>query len=130
MSKRRVHNTSILYAQKEVERARKHLTNSIFAAIALCDHKSIGECEYLHNDFMDSSPPARVCLDCGLVEEGWSAGYLVLQSLDLIKLSREELWSLRTVTIVGADKGPLLRKEQTLMDIVGLKLGIVNDETN
>jgi hypothetical protein len=127
MTKRRVNNRLIRHVQEEVAIAESRLRMAIYQEIEKCEHKSIGECDYRPSDWSTADPPLRVCLDCGLVEPGWSCGHLVLNSLDLIKLYRDEVYGLRTVTLSDEDKTSLLRKEKTLMEIVGAKLGVADE---
>lgn len=66
-------------------------------------------------DYCD--PPKRICLDCGLTEEGWGCGHIVLknQSPFVGNIDRNVLNSLHVgLNITDEMKGPLLRKEKTL----------------
>jgi hypothetical protein len=43
-----------------------------------CKHLRVVECEWVKNEYIDSFPPRRICVDCGAEEEGWGCGYQVL----------------------------------------------------
>ena len=56
--------------------------------IVSCDHPlcQIRECDFEKLNYLGSLPPRRVCLKCGLGEEGYGAGYHFL-SLGFLILS-------------------------------------------
>lgn len=64
-----------------------------------CKHESIAECDYKPSEFFNALPPMRVCLECGLSEEGWGCGFRVLREkiagLQPRRISREDLYSIR-----------------------------------
>jgi len=122
--KLRVSNTAIRAALDDVKRAKENLLGAIYAVTSACAHDSVGEAPYQYNDHLANSPPKRVCMHCGLVEEGWSAGYLVLKNELVFKLTRDQVYDLRTVQIDQEDKGPIIRKEVTLNKLLADKLGI------
>jgi len=43
-----------------------------------CEHSRVIETDYVAQTFLPSLKPRRLCLDCGIEEEGWGAGYHVL----------------------------------------------------
>jgi hypothetical protein len=43
-----------------------------------CRHLHLAEEAYRPSDFGKSTPPYRICMDCGAIEEGWHCGYQVL----------------------------------------------------
>ncbi|KKQ99990.1 MAG: hypothetical protein UT24_C0019G0030 [Candidatus Woesebacteria bacterium GW2011_GWB1_39_12] len=63
--------------------------------IVSCDHPlcQIRECDFEKLNYLGSLPPRRVCLKCGLGEEGYGAGYHFLSPgiLDPVNLSRKEV---------------------------------------
>ena len=60
----------------------------------------------------------RVCVDCGLTEDGWGPGYIVLKGRAGI-FPREEIYTQRRGFFVSAEhKGPLIRKEVTIEQLI------------
>jgi hypothetical protein len=93
--------------------------------IAECKHEHVGEAPYKHNEWMPSDPDFRVCLQCGLREEGWGCGYKILRASLVTKWSREDLFNeSRGITIDDDDKSLLVRREVTMLELVRNKLGI------
>lgn len=122
--KLRVSNTILRAAEDAVKRAQDDLVRDRYVVTAVCTHETVGEAPYKHSEHLANLPPLRVCLVCGLVEEGWSCGYLVLKNELVYSLTRDQAYDLRSVTIEQKDKGPLLRKEVTLKQLIAQKLGI------
>lgn len=83
-----------------------------------CQHTDVSETDYINHSF-GVEPPARVCNTCGLTEIGWGCGYLVLKEAKGKMISREE-YERRCLgeTIGDKHKGPLLRKEVTVKDLI------------
>lgn len=117
-------NLTIVAARAEVENAEKNLTIVTYKVVSRCKHRDIAECDYMSGDW-SSLPPARVCLKCGVAEEGWGSRYRVLETENLLKrIDRSTLYQLRTVWFTDDDKGPLIRKEVTVNELLKTKLGI------
>lgn len=56
-----------------------------------CRHNNILEVEYKSGNFFGAFPPFRVCVDCGLAEEGWHCGYYKLNTREEVpRISREK----------------------------------------
>lgn len=70
-----------------------------------CSHSNIAESKYRSSD--QSGPPYRICLNCGLTEEGWGCGYHFLKddlmSNPAVTITREELYAQRHGVIVRQD---------------------------
>jgi hypothetical protein len=123
--KLQVSNSAIRAAQTEVTRASKNLVDTYLGVITVCDHNTQGEAPYQEDRYgSHHSPPLRVCMKCGLVEEGWGCGYLVLTNELVYNLTRDQVFQLRSVQIENEAKGPLVRKEITVTELVTRKLGI------
>jgi len=79
-------------------------------------------CTHIHLAEWETSPPIRICLHCGLTEEGWGCGYIVLKNkteLGVPSIDEENFSLLRQGCFVKeSDKGPLLRKETTLEELL------------
>ena len=125
VDKLRVTNSAIRAALDDVKRATQNLAEVRLAVISGCDHNTQGEAPYQEDRYgSHHSPPLRVCMKCGLVEEGWGCGYLVLTNEPVYNLTRDPVFQLRSVQIENEDKGPLIRKETTVAELVAKKLGI------
>lgn len=120
---------SIRNANKAVLRAQKKRALAIFNAISECRHIEVGQCDYLSSKttFGTAYPPARVCMNCGLMETGWGCGYQVLTIRLVIPISHDDANSLRTVLINEKDRGPLLRHEISVSNLVKQKLGLTEE---
>lgn len=83
----------------KLRKAQEELDQTIEKVQNECPHDSIAECDYKQMEFFDSLPPLRICLDCGLSEEGWGCGFRVLkektQGLQPRKIARDDLYSIR-----------------------------------
>jgi hypothetical protein len=122
--KLRVTNSAIRASEDAVKQAQDDLTRTRYAVTTICSHATVGEAPHQQNAHVRNFPPLRVCMTCGLVEEGWSCGYLVLDNELAYSLTRDQVYDIRSVTVEQEDKGPLLRKEVTLKQLIAQKLGI------
>lgn len=87
-----------------------------------CNHESLAECDYKHNEWLASLPPMRVCERCGMSEVGWGPGYIVLRGDRARMVAREALYSMRAgLAIQDEHKGPLLRNETTVTELIDLE---------
>lgn len=121
--KLRLSNTAISAARDAVQNAKENLRGVTYVVTSVCTHSTVGEAPYHSTDYA-TFPPVRVCMHCGLVEQGWGCGYVVLENDLVLNLTRDQVYDLRTVQIEQEDKGPLLRKEITLNQMLAEKLGI------
>lgn len=90
---------------------------------AKCKHPQIGEVDYQPSDYGSASPPKRICMKCGLAEEGWGPGYKVLDAEDdeVFHISDSKFWKIKPYEgawIRDDDKGPLIRGEKTVRQII------------
>jgi hypothetical protein len=88
----------VLERLRTLERER----NWIFKTVcSTCKHEYIAECSE-----MDGAD-WRICLDCGLTEEGWGCGYeiLIAESERVGTIDRDKLLQLRTVSLWQRDHG-------------------------
>ncbi len=114
-------NKRILSKQKKLAKVNMELTATVRMVQKECKHTQQAECDYVPCDWGDSEPPARICLECGMVEEGWGCGYKVLKNSDLLvgKIERKALFRQRCGVIIDAElKGPLIRGECSVHDII------------
>jgi hypothetical protein len=105
--KNTVGNERIQGAETDYRAALAHFDDVVRIEQAACPHAAIAECEYEHGAFSDSRPPLRICLDCGLTEEGWGIGYKVLvrDKRFIGHIDRYDLYQLRKgQTILDEDK--------------------------
>lgn len=94
----KVRNKQINQAKDELIEAGKHFALVIKQVQESCRHTDIAECEYEPGTyFAYAQAPWRVCIDCGLAEEGWGSGYGVLidrSGFGVRKISRTDLFKL------------------------------------
>ena len=105
---------------RAAERRREHVVRMVQI---VCPHKEVAECNYRPSDYFDALPPIRICLHCGMTEDGWGCGYLVLgphhADAAMARIDRDELYRLRQgLSITDKHKGPLLRQEVTVDDLI------------
>lgn len=95
----KVKNKEILKRLSSVQKAEDKLDEVVNKVQASCPHNNIAECDYQPSEFFSANPPIRICLECGLSEEGWGCGYSVLvekqNGLSLRQISRDTLYSMR-----------------------------------
>jgi hypothetical protein len=115
---------SIERAVIELKAATKKLKQTVATCQKRCKHAHIAECEYIPSKGYGAFAPIRICLSCGMTEDGWGCGYLVLRG-NAEKIERDKLYELRQgLRITEEHKGPLLRKELTVLDYInGTKTG-------
>jgi hypothetical protein len=114
-------NKRIAAKQKRLAVAEMAFIATVRDVQKKCKHKFLAECDYRPSDYGSASPPIRICLDCGLTEEGWGCGFIVLKRDEEFvgKISRDKLYSLRKGVIIDSElKGPLLRKECSLAMVI------------
>lgn len=114
-------NAKILAKQKRLATVTNQYVTVVRSVQKSCKHKQLAECDHqsFHQsfEFGDSLPPIRICLDCGLTEQGWGCGYKVLVAPDerIGHIEREKIYGLRVgVFITNEKKGQLLRREITI----------------
>lgn len=94
----KLRNDDINNYLERVKQSEKELELCVLSIQTDCKHKDIAECDYSCADYRDTSPPIRICLDCGITEEGWGCGYRTLIETDGFSprvISRENLYKLR-----------------------------------
>ena len=101
-----------------LEKARAALNSAVAAEQQICLHTTLEECDYLSMKYSGALPPMRVCCDCGMTEEGWGPGYVVLKG-EARQIGRDALYAKRHgFAIQDHHKGPLLRREATVAQLV------------
>lgn len=95
MSKAKLLSDKLPEIYAEVERLRTQMRQIIDAAIESCPH----ELAYVWEIPFREGPlfthlPKRVCINCGLSEEGWGCGYRLLGKnvYSGIAAATEEMW--------------------------------------
>lgn len=91
-----LHNSFINAARRRVKVEQDKCADKIRREILACKHQEIGE--------SDSRRGHRICLHCGLAEEGWSFPNLGHEKHPR-KVSYEEVLKLRTVHLLEGDHG-------------------------
>lgn len=68
--------------QSEIKETQKALDDAVRQLTELCKHPLVFEGKSDVRDNFEGDeytiPPCRVCMECGLAEEGWGCGYLDL----------------------------------------------------
>lgn len=121
MDKRKLQNEEINRAIDEVKKAQKNLLKIVVAAQKVCEHKHLAEGPPSNTRFF-AGPPQRICMQCGMVEDGWGRGYTTLLNPSaerLPQLSHFELNSLhRGLTIYIHDKEDIWAGKLTVQDLL------------
>lgn len=100
-------------ALKSCAAATLKLKDVVRSVQRACKHADLAECSYQPG----VSPPWRICRCCGMTEEGWGCGFLVLRG-EAVPINRDEVYRLRRGLHIREDhKGPLLRREITVEDL-------------
>lgn len=108
-------NSKITRAAKKLSAVKESFRTLIKHEQTKCKHEDIAEASDM------SGAPVRICLSCGLSEEGWGSGYTVLTCEMPRKISSEKLRSLRVGPILYQGSNPqtkFLRKEITKEEYV------------
>ena len=128
------HGTTSKYAprlQRAVDAlaaAKAELARAVASQQAICQHLDLIECDYMPMYAGGALPPIRLCCTCGMTEDGWGCGHIVLKGA-IVRASRDAVYAGRLgLHISDEEKGPLLRREVTVADLVRKKLGINNEE--
>jgi len=111
-------NKNIVEAIKSLDEHTARFQNEIIYHQRQCKHERTAECEHkkLWGDIL---PPMKVCLECGLSEQGWGSGYLILKATPEEMLDRDDLYKLRVGAYIrDEDKGPIMRREITLEEAI------------
>ena len=77
-------------------------------------HLNLREASPRHSVFLSTLAPFRVCVACGLAEEGWGCGYFKLKSTEkrgVAQLTREEA---RKYAVLGVKSQNDLAEERRL----------------
>lgn len=98
---------------------RKHWNSTIARVQEDCKHEELAEADYVAStDYSYARPPTRVCLNCGMAEDGWGCGNLALRG-HTRPITRDEFYKLwRGLRISREMQGPLIRKETTVAQLV------------
>lgn len=83
----------IMVIYKEQDRLKKELEENLKILREKCAHESIIECPYQpENAVFYAGPPKRMCIVCGLVEDGWGVGYKILTKDPIKNVPRDEFF--------------------------------------
>ena len=106
-------------ARQAVEEAEANLKNIVRMMQKRCRHKNLVEADYEPDRYGGFSfPPLRMCCTCGMTEDGWGTGHVILKG-HVRKTTREAIYRDRVgLAIREDDKGPLIRKEITLDELI------------
>mgnify|MGYP001568327781 CR=1 FL=1 len=106
----------------KIEQARLALEEAVAAEQAVCKHEHLAECDYKPL-YEGALPPMRMCLSCGMTEDGWGCGYVVLNG-KASPIGRDALYAKRSgLAIQDCHKGRLIRREVTVAELVATEGG-------
>jgi hypothetical protein len=83
---------------RDEEKLQALIADEVCRLQRLCPHpvEQLRECDYRPSDYGNAIPEMRVCLVCGLSEEGWGRGRrLHWGHYGVPKISRDQLYELR-----------------------------------
>lgn len=104
--------------------AKAELDRAVASQQASCRHVDLIECDYMPMYGGSALPPMRLCRTCGMTEDGWGCGHIVLKGA-AVRASRDAVYAGRLgLHISDEEKGPLLRGEVTVAELVTKKLGL------
>jgi len=92
-------NKRILRAHNRVAQEEEKRRTTCIEEILKCDHSDIAEANARYDAWGGADPEFRICLKCGLGEEGWGIGYSLLESEEVKNISRENAWKIYTAYI-------------------------------
>ena len=108
-------------ALESLETAKNIFQTAVRSAQKQCEHNHLVECDY-ERDFEFPRPPLRLCLDCGMTEEGWGCGYKVLkikEKFGVTLINRNKLLPQRMgLFIREKEKNILIRNEKNLGQLI------------
>lgn len=112
-------NAKIVEQFEKYTQAKQEFEDIVQQEQIKCSHDYIAELD------CGSSPPMRVCLSCGITEDGWGCGFILLKNkteLGVPSIKRDAFFELRQGYYLRESlKGPLLRREVTIADLILLK---------
>jgi hypothetical protein len=116
---------SIQRAADALAAAKTELDRAVARQQKRCQHLDLIECDYRPCRYGGSADaPMRVCCSCGMSEQGWGPGYVVLKGR-AVMTDRDEVYRRRLgVMVWDEQKGPLLRKETTVAQLVDKQFGL------
>lgn len=115
-------NTELAELEESINLLRSEYKMLLIEVQATCSHEHVVERDYFKiAPWMDAHRPVRICKECGLCEEGWGCGYIVIKNpVTVERIGRDmEYHYCRGKRIFDADKGPLLRKEKSVIELLG-----------
>lgn len=84
-----------------------------------CMHEDTAECNYMGSRYGSPSPPIRMCCKCGMTEDGWGSGYLVLKDNYPRTITRDDIYKLRLgLKITEYHKTDLIQGTYTLEELI------------
>ena len=76
----------LILSGRELNEARQHHEDTVERVRGVCDHIEVFETPFKSAGILFSSqPPRRMCVSCGLEEDGWGCGYGKLAESKIVK---------------------------------------------
>lgn len=109
--------------EREVAVQRVLYRQALVSLQSRCVHPQLLECPYQPGRSVGDGgamPPIRICCTCGMTEEGWGPGYVVLHdSKQVGTITRSKLYEARRGLMIGdTDKGPIIRRQKTVQQLL------------
>jgi hypothetical protein len=109
-------NKTLTKMREKIAKKQQELAAAVADEQCVCKHEHVAEADYVSSPYGRGMPPMRVCLDCGLSEDGWSFYVLTAKPT---RMDRSEVYRNRLGFMLhGHHQGPLLRKEVTVAQLV------------
>lgn len=107
-------NDLIKDAIRHLNSAKRAYAETVKAVVLRCEHSHVAEC-------IEIQPEWRICLDCGLTDEGWGCGYQLLRNDEeqVGSISRDRTIDLRTASLWQHSYGAPI--DVQIDDFLGLK---------
>ena len=81
--------SEVIDAENRARDSKDKYLSALIGLQSSCEHQKIIEGEYERGVF-GTTPPFRVCGNCGYAEEGWGCGYTMLNARDVDEMQRVE----------------------------------------
>lgn len=114
-------NSVLKEEHERYAQARKRYKDILKQTQKSCPHDYVYLREhYKIANWLDAHSPVRVCARCGLAEQGWGCGYLVLGKGQVIgKITcKEEARLSYGANILEHHKSAILRREKTIGQVI------------
>jgi len=97
----------ILQIYEEIERLELEGKNLTEELQGRCKHESVIETDYRPSGLIGgATPPRKICVICGVEDDGWGCGYKVLASEPVRTVDRDTFYTFRKLKPLTVAKVP------------------------